>query len=121
MELFQIELVTFFSWVDFCDDLICKSQGTISESVAADIRRNFFTKTFEKELCITFSHNETSPEMNDVAMDKEVESFDGHCVSLKLSLLSQIWLHIQSDGLAQEFSKWLVGNDLHTCTFQRLL
>ena len=105
--------------MDFCDDLICKSQRTISESVAADIRRNFFTKRFEKELCITFPHNETSPEVNDVAMDNEVESFDGHCVSLKLSLLSQIWLHIQSDGLAQEFSKWLVGKGLHICTFQR--
>ena len=55
------------------------------------------------------SHNETSVEANDIAADKEVESLDGHCVSLKLSLLGQIWLHIQSDGLAQEFSKWLVG------------
>ena len=57
------------------------------------------------------SYNEASKnESNDVAADKEVESLDGHCLSLKLALLGQIWLHIQSDGLAQEFSKWLVGN-----------
>ena len=89
--------------------MIAKSQQTISENVASEIRRNFFTKTFETELCIISSHNETSVEANDIAADKEVESLDGHCVSLKLSLLGQIWLHIQSDGLAQEFSKWLVG------------
>ena len=84
--------------------MIAKSQQTISESVASEIRRNFFTKTFETELSIMSSHNETSVEANDIAADKEVESFNGHCISLKLSLLGQIWLHIQSDGLAQEFS-----------------
>ena len=89
--------------------MIAKSQHTIAESVASEIRRNFFTKTFETELCIIPAHNETSVEANDIAADKEVESFNGHCLSLKLSLLGQIWLHIQSDGLAQEFSKWLVG------------
>ena len=81
-------MVTFFSWVDFCDDFISKSQETISESVAIDIRRNFLTKTFEKELGITYSHNGTcAEETNDVSLDKEVESFDSHCVSLKLALL----------------------------------
>ena len=105
-------MVTFFAWTDFCDDLISKAHESISESVAAEIRQHFFTKTFEKELCIASSitqedtngHSETSQE------DKEIEALNGHTVSIKLALLGQIWLHIKSDGFAREFSKWLLGD-----------
>ena len=106
----QAELVDFFSWADFCDDLVSKSHETIANSVANEIRHRFFTQTFEKELSIDSSINGASGETNGSEEDKEVESLDGHTLSIKVSLLGQIWLHINSDGMAQEFSKWLLGN-----------
>ena len=106
-------MVTFFSWTDFCDDLISKSHQLISDSVANEIRQRFFTETFEKELSIVSTFNGASAGLSDNADDKEVESLDGHALSLKVALLGQIWLHINSDGLAQAFSKWLLGNSCH--------
>lgn len=103
-------MVTFFSWTDFCDDLISKSHELIADSVANEIRQRFFTETFEKELSIVSSVNGESTGLGDNAEDKEVEALDGHALSLKVALLGQIWLHINSDGLAQAFSKWLLGN-----------
>ena len=105
----QTELVTFFSWTDFCDDLISKSHELIADSVAHEIRQRFFTETFDKELSIISAVNGANSVLNDNVEDKEVESLDGHSLSLKVALLGQIWLHINSDGLAQAFSKWLLG------------
>ena len=90
--------------MDFCDDLTYKAHELIADSVANEIRQQFLTETFEKALCINHSEK-----LEPVSDDKEVESLDGHTLSLKLALLGQIWLHINSDGLAQEFSKWLLG------------
>ena len=113
INIFQTELVTFFSWTDFCDDLISKSHELIADSVANEIRQRFFTETFDKELSIASAGNGSSSGPNENAEDKEVESLDGHSLSLKVALLGQIWLHINSDGLAQAFSKWLLGNACH--------
>ena len=106
-------MVTFFAWTDFCDDLISKAHESIAESVAAEIRQHFFTKTFEKELCITsaISQEDTNGHSEPSQEDKEIEALNGHTVSIKLALLGQIWLHIKSDGFAREFSKWLLGGD----------
>ena len=112
--------MSFFAWTDFCDDLIYKAHETIADSVANEIRQQFLAEIFEKDLCIISPINGTSSEQKDVSKDKEVDSRDGHRLALKLALLGQIWLHVKSDGFAQEFSKWLLGNlSYYKCVIKR--
>ena len=77
--------------------------------MANEIRQQFLAEIFEKDLCIISSINAPSSEPKDVVEGKQVDSRDGHGLALKLALLGQIWMHIKSDGFAQEFSKWLLG------------
>ena len=109
MLFFQVELVNFFAWTDFCDDLIDKAHEIIADSVANEIRERFLSAIFEKDLCIISSMNGALAEQTGVVQEKGSEARDGHGLALKLALLGQIWLHIKSDGFAQEFSQWLLG------------
>ena len=78
--------MAFFSWLDFCDDLIEKSHPVISESLVNAIEVGFFQAKFE------------------VCLWQEDKS---NLHQLRLGLLSQIWAHLRSEGLAKAFTRWL--------------
>ena len=80
------ELVSFFSWLDFCDNLVKTAAAFIAEAAARSIRERFFEAVIETEI------------QNDL---------DEGSAVFHLALITQCWTHIHSDGLASEFSSWL--------------
>lgn len=46
----KTELVAFFSWLDFCDDLISKSHPVIRDSLVEAVEVQFFQVIFALEL-----------------------------------------------------------------------
>ena len=99
----KAELVSFFSWLDFCDDLVGKSAPAISEAVSADIRENFLEAVLEGRL------------VEAVQADEEINGDEGNSAEevrtvQLLELIMQCWTHVKSDSLAAEFANWLFGD-----------
>ena len=88
----RAELLAFFSFVDYLDQLVRQSHSFVSQSLAAEIKDQFLVKYLEPRLL-----SETEEDM-----------------LLGLALTAQFWLHIKSDKLAHSFSVWLLGEDIVT-------
>ena len=87
------ELVAFFSWFDYCDDLVDRAHSTIADEIVSAIEESFFTNKFE--LCFWPTNEE----------DDGVKKLH----VLRMAMLSQMWLHINSEGLAKAYTRWLLG------------
>jgi len=42
--------VTFFAWLDYCDDTVTKAHPIIASALAFSIMENFFQKSLEEDL-----------------------------------------------------------------------
>jgi len=87
----RAELLSFFSFVDYLDQLVRQSHTFVSSSLANEIREQFLDKCLQPKL----------------------ESESEEQVLLGLSLTAQVWLHIKSDKLAHAFAVWLLGEDMN--------
>jgi len=93
----RTELLAFFSFLDFLDHLIRVSHTFVAQSLASEIKEQFFERLLEPKL------------ISDSLEESEL--------LLGLAFTSQTWLHIKSDKLAHSFSVWLLGesiSDQHT-------
>jgi len=91
------ELLAFFSFLDFLDHLIRVSHAFTAQSLASEIKEQFFERYLEPKLLSECDESE---------------------LLLGLALTSQTWLHIKSDRLAHSFSVWMLGEELsdQSCT-----
>lgn len=85
------ELVMFFSWIDFCDDLVMKGNELVADAVAETVRKSLFEDRLQSQLF-------------EASSDKTV---------LTLALITQSWVHLRSEGLGNEYSNWLFGEGSH--------
>jgi len=90
----RTELLAFFSFLDFLDHLIRVSHSFTAQSLASEIKEQFFERHLEPKL------------LSEGADSEESE------LILGLAFTSQTWLHIKSDRLAHSFSVWLLGEQL---------
>jgi len=88
----RTELLAFFSFLDFLDHLIRVSHSFVAQSLATEIREQFFERHLEPML------------LGGDLSESEL--------LLGLALTSQTWLHIKSDKLAHSFSVWLLGESM---------
>merc|ERR1719154_271482 len=88
----RTELLAFFSFLDFLDHLIRVSHSFVAQSLATEIREQFFERHLEPML-----------------LGGDVSESE---LLLGLALTSQTWLHIKSDKLAHSFSVWLLGESM---------
>jgi len=84
------ELVAFFSWLDYADDLCSCPMSIVAQAAADGVREHFLDAVLGPELL------------------KEA-STDEDAVRL-LALMAQCWSHVKSEALAVEFSAWLLGD-----------
>jgi len=88
----RTELLAFFSFLDFLDHLIRVSHSFVAQSLATEIREQFFERHLEP-----------------VLLGGDLSEAE---LLLGLALTSQTWLHIKSDKLAHSFSVWLLGESM---------
>ena len=84
------ELLTFFSFVDYLDQLVRQSHSFVAERLAEAVKEQLLQE-------------QLSPLLQ---CDSESK------VVLGLALTAQVWLHIKSDKLAHAFSTWLLGETI---------
>ena len=84
------EVLTFFSFVDYLDQLVRQSHSLVAERLAEAVKDQLL-----EDLLSPLLRSDTEGE-----------------VVLGLALTSQIWLHIKSDKLAYAFSTWLLGETI---------
>jgi len=115
----KAELVAFFSWLDFCDDLVEKAHDVISDGIVMAIEEDFFHHRLEKCLWSTAHHeavtsggggDETATADSKVTKNSEQANDESKLHLLRLAILTQMWLHINSEGLAMAFTRWLFGS-----------
>lgn len=87
------ELISFFSWLDYVDDVCDKAHCRISRALASEIRAHLFTGQLEQQLLLLS------------ADDQEKKR------PLALALVTQCWIHITSEALVMEFAGWLLEED----------
>ena len=84
------ELLAFFSFVDYLDQLVRQSHSFSAERLAAEVREQFLQERLTPLL----------------------QSEEDTKVVLGLALTAQVWLHIKSDKLAHSFATWLLGDKI---------
>ena len=96
----KVELMNFYTWFDFVDNLIRSSHPLISASLLSLFREMFL------ENCLEVSLGSHFKDEND---DEDYDDDEG--IVLLLAIIGQLWLHVSSSDLALDFSHWLIGQD----------